>query len=76
MSGRSRRESTARPIYEANPVRSSDHDPVIIGLHLGKGSTPGPTPTGEVQVVETPFTDLADASDTHRENICRIYGLG
>ena len=66
------RESTARPIYEANPFRSSDHDPVIIGLHLGKGSTP----TGEVQAVETPFTDLADASDTHRENIGRIYGLG
>ena len=70
------RESTARPIYEANPFRSSDHDPVIIGLHLGKGSTPGPTPTSEVQAVETPFTDLADASDTHRENIGRIYGLG
>ena len=49
---------------------------MIIGLNLGKGSTPGPTPTGGVQAVETPFTDLADASDTHRENIGRVYGLG
>ena len=70
------RESTARPIYEANPFRSSDHDPVIIGLHLGKGSSPGPTPTGGVQAVETPFTDLEDASDAHRHNIGRVYGLG
>ena len=49
---------------------------MIIGLHLGKGSTPGPTPTGEVRVVETPFTDLEDASDAHRHNIGRVYGLG
>ncbi len=29
------RKSTALPLYEPNPYRSSDHDPVIVGLELG-----------------------------------------
>ena len=29
-------KSTARPVYEPNAFRSSDHDPVIVGLDLGK----------------------------------------
>ncbi|WP_420611444.1 ExeM/NucH family extracellular endonuclease [Candidatus Spongiisocius sp.] len=71
------RESAALPLYEAGAFRSSDHDPVIIGLQLGRSATAGrPAPGGEAPVVETPFTDLGDASDAHRDNIRRIYGLG
>ena len=71
------RKSAAQPIYEANAFRSSDHDPVIVGLQLGRSPTVGrPTPVGQAPVVETPFTDLEDASDAHRDDIRRIYGLG
>jgi len=71
------RESTALPIYEANAFRSSDHDPVIVGLQLGKGPTVnGPSPAGEAPVVDTPFTDLGNASAAHGDSIRRIYGLG
>ncbi|MDE0289535.1 MAG: ExeM/NucH family extracellular endonuclease [bacterium] len=71
------RESAALPIYEANVFRSSDHDPVIVGLQLGRSSTAGrPAPAGEAPVAETPFTDLGTASAAHRDNIRRIHGLG
>jgi len=71
------RKSTALPVYEANAFRSSDHDPVIIGMQLGKGpAAGGPAPAGEAPAVETPFTDLGNASVAHRDNIRRIYGLG
>ena len=70
------RKSAALPIYEADAFRSSDHDPVIVGLQLGRGPTAGEAPVGEAPVVETPFIDLAEASDAHRDNIRRIYGLG
>ena len=29
------RESNALPLYASNPLRSSDHDPVVVGLSLG-----------------------------------------
>ncbi len=71
------RKSTALPVYEADAFRSSDHDPVIIGLQLGKDpAAGGPAPAGEAPAVETPFTDLGNASAAHRDNIRRIYGLG
>ena len=70
------RESAALPIYEANAFRSSDHDPVIVGLQLGNPTADGGAPAGEAPVVETPFTDLGQASDAHRDDIRRIYGLG
>ena len=71
------RKSAAPPIYETDAFRSSDHDPVIVGLQLGRSATAGrPAPTGDAPVVETPFTDLGDASDAHRDDIRRIYGLG
>ena len=75
------RESTVLPIFEANAFRSSDHDPVIIGLDLSKRPTAGtpsspPSSSGDAPVVETPFTDLQDAAAPHRDNIGRIYGLG
>ena len=72
------RESTARPIYEANPFRSSDHNPVIVGLELGRrtGAEWQRPPPGEAPVVPTPFTDLDRASNAHRDNIGRIFGLG
>jgi len=70
------RESGALPIYEANAFRSSDHDPVIVGLQLGTPRADGGAPAGEAPVVETPFTDLGEASDAHRDDIRRIYGLG
>ena len=71
------RESAALPLYEADAFRSSDHDPVIVGLRLGKTPTAGrPAPAGEAPVVETPFTDLDSAPAAHRDNIRRIYGLG
>ena len=31
------RESAAAPLYEADPYRSSDHDPVVVGLDLAPG---------------------------------------
>lgn len=34
------RESTALPLYEPNPYRSSDHDPVIVGLSLASNEAP------------------------------------
>ena len=77
------RESAAQPIYEANPFRSSDHDPVIIGLQLGRRpppTTPPPPPPPprpvDPPVVPTPFTDTAEVSTIHADNIGRIYGLG
>ena len=71
------RESAALPIYEAGAFRSSDHDPVIVGLQLGRSATAArPARAGDAPVVETPFTDLGDASVAHRDNIRRIYGLG
>ena len=71
------RKSAALPTYEADAFRSSDHDPVIVGLQLGRSPTLGrPAPAGEAPVVETPFTDLEDAADAHRDDIRRIYGLG
>ena len=36
------RESAALPLYDATPRRSSDHDPVVIGLALDDGIDPGP----------------------------------
>ena len=83
-------ESGANPIYEANAFRSSDHDPVIIGLSLGRRLPPPPPPPPprpppppppppetpvDAPVVETPFTDLDDVSPTFRDNIARIFGL-
>ena len=71
------RESAALPIYEADAFRSSDHDPVIVGLQLGRSATAArPARAGDTPVVETPFADLGDASVAHRDNIRRIYGLG
>ncbi|WP_370325670.1 ExeM/NucH family extracellular endonuclease [Euzebya sp.] len=35
------REPAALPLYESDPYRSSDHDPVIVGLDLG-GEVPAP----------------------------------
>jgi predicted extracellular nuclease len=48
------RESRARPLYAADPYRSSDHDPVVIGLNLDQ--------TGPVLVSVDPAdgTRLAD----------------
>lgn len=34
------RESTALPLYEPTPYRSSDHDPVIVGLSLASNEAP------------------------------------
>lgn len=70
------RESAALPIYEADAYRSSDHDPVIVGLRLGTPTAGRPAPSGDAPVVVTPFTDLEEASDAHRDDIRRIYGLG
>lgn len=34
------RESSALPLYEPSPYRSSDHDPVIVGLDLSSNTAP------------------------------------
>jgi len=34
------RESSALPLYEPDPYRSSDHDPVVVGLTLASNSAP------------------------------------
>lgn len=40
------RESNALPIYADDPFRSSDHDPLVVGLDLTGGVEPGPTCNG------------------------------
>ncbi len=40
------RESNALPIYASDPFRSSDHDPLIVGLDLTGGVDPVPTCDG------------------------------
>ncbi|MFP4435804.1 MAG: ExeM/NucH family extracellular endonuclease [Chloroflexaceae bacterium] len=48
------RESSALPIYDPNPYRSSDHDPVIVGLNL----------EAEVEPVEPlTLTSICNAAD-------------
>ncbi|RMB59757.1 ExeM/NucH family extracellular endonuclease [Tessaracoccus antarcticus] len=41
-------------LWQANPYRSSDHDPVIIGLQMGDVVTPEPTPAPTVTVTAQP----------------------
>ena len=41
-------------LWEANPYRSSDHDPVIVGMQLGEVVTPEPTPAPTVTVTAEP----------------------
>jgi uncharacterized protein len=45
------RKSTARPLYAADPYRSSDHDPVLVGLELG-----GPLNIAPVADAGGPYT--------------------
>ncbi len=53
------------PLYEANAYRSSDHDPVIVGLSL-TGSTPTPTATATATPTTTPEnTPTATATPTN-----------
>lgn len=41
-------------IWAADPYRSSDHDPVIVGMQLGEVATPSPLPTPTVTVTGKP----------------------
>lgn len=58
-------EPDGNPLYEANPFRASDHDPVVVGLNLRAG-TAEPTSTSTVTatptVTETPTPTPTDAS--------------
>lgn len=49
-------------LYEPNPYRSSDHDPVIVGLNL-TAPTPTDTPTSTPTLTHTP-TDTPTPSNT------------
>jgi predicted extracellular nuclease len=55
------RESTALPLYEPTPYRSSDHDPVIVGLSLGGNAAPVADAGGPYMVKPGAFMVL-DAS--------------
>lgn len=41
-------------LWQPNPYRSSDHDPIIVGLQLGDVVTPEPTPAPTVTVTAEP----------------------
>jgi hypothetical protein len=66
------KESDAFPLYEANAYRTSDHDPVIVGLNLvnyppelGEISvSPSLLPVGATVNASVPFSD-PDKLDTH-----------
>ena len=66
------RESTARPLYAADPYRSSDHDPAIVGLAL---SSPNRAPVARitgpatVRVGRTIELSAATSSDPNRLDV-------
>jgi hypothetical protein len=63
------RESGARPLYEADPYRSSDHDPAIVGLALrSPNAAPVARITGPktVRVGRTITLDASTSSDPNR----------
>lgn len=52
------RKSTALNLFEPDAYRSSDHDPVIVGLNLDDGIEPGPTCNGvPATIIGTPGND-------------------
>ncbi|MGO1487621.1 MAG: ExeM/NucH family extracellular endonuclease, partial [Arachnia sp.] len=57
-------------LWEGNPYRSSDHDPVIVGMQLAQIVVPSPTPTPEptpaptVTVTATPTPPAGDIYTT------------
>ncbi len=51
-------------LWEANPYRSSDHDPVVVGMQLGEVTTPGPTPAPTVTVTAKPTPPSGDIYTT------------
>jgi len=51
-------------LWEANPYRSSDHDPVIVGMQLGEVITPEPTPAPTVTVTVKPTPPSGDIYTT------------
>ncbi len=66
------RESTARPLYEADPYRSSDHDPAIVGMDL---TSPNRAPVARitgpttVRVGRTIELSAATSSDPNRLDV-------
>jgi hypothetical protein len=66
------RASAARPLYEANAYRSSDHDPAIVGLAL---SSPNRAPVARitgpttVRVGRTIQLDARASSDPNRLDV-------
>jgi uncharacterized protein len=66
------RESTARPLYEADPYRSSDHDPAIVGLDLSsRNRAPVARITGPttVRVGRRIVLSAATSSDPNRLDV-------
>ena len=66
------RESAARPLYAADPYRSSDHDPAIVGLAL---TSPNREPVARitgpatVRVGRTITLDASTSSDPNRQDV-------
>ena len=66
------RESTARPLYEADAYRSSDHDPVVVGLALrSPNRAPVARITGPATVCvgRTVELDAGTSSDPNRLDV-------
>jgi len=56
-------------LYQPDPFRSSDHDPVIIGFNLGVTPVPTPTPTPMPTPTPTPTTPTPTPAPTPALNV-------
>jgi hypothetical protein len=69
-------ESDSLPLYEANPFRTSDHDPVIVGLNLAFNSPPTVDAGGPYSVVEGQSVEVtATGSDPNGDALSYAWDL-
>ncbi len=58
------KKEAEQKLWENNPYRSSDHDPVIVGMQLGEVTTPEPSPAPTVTVTAKPTPPSGDIYTT------------
>lgn len=75
------RKSTARELYAPGPLRSSDHDPVLIGLDLGSPEPANTVPVAdaggpyEVRVGRVIRLDASDSTDADDDELTYAWDL-